>query len=129
MPLYSYRCEECAEFYDIRHGFHEDTNHVCNKCEGKLNKYYGHVVVAASCMPTRSITDFKATKAKYDNQCADMPAYKRLVQDGIQPPQIDGSAHLEKHGNSKLEIESGHVLTPGVFKKENARLQEALGPG
>lgn len=128
MPLYSYRCSECMNMYDIRHSVNDTTKNICNECGGELCKFYGNVIVAASCMPTRSITDFEATKAKDLNQNKDMPAYKRLVQDGLQPPQIDGSAHLEKHANSKFEIEAGHVLGAQTFNKEKNRLQEALGP-
>jgi hypothetical protein len=35
----------------------------------------------------------------------DMPAYKRLRQQGLQPRQIDGAAILEKHATEKWQIE------------------------
>lgn len=39
----------------------------------------------------------------------DMPAYKRLRKNGLQPKQIDGSAELEKKANTKVEVETGRL--------------------
>ena len=124
MPLYSYRCTDCSNHFDIRHGFHEDNTHVCNNCKGKLAKYYGKVVVAASCMPTRSNIDFEGTKLNETNKDKDMPAFKRLVQSGVQPNAINGAAHLEKHANHKMEIESGVLLKSN---KDVSELTYGLG--
>jgi len=35
----------------------------------------------------------------------DMPAYKRLRQQGLQPKSVDGSAFLENHATEKWHIE------------------------
>lgn len=35
----------------------------------------------------------------------DMPAYKRLVADGVQPPRIDGCAEREARADTVKEIE------------------------
>lgn len=35
----------------------------------------------------------------------DMPAYKRLREQGLQPRQINGSALLEKHATERWQIE------------------------
>ena len=66
MPLYSYRCTECMNMHDIRHDFDHVNKSRCGECGGELCKFYGNVVVAASCMPTRSFTDFDATRLKAD---------------------------------------------------------------
>lgn len=42
----------------------------------------------------------------------DMPAYKRLRQDGLQPKQIDGSYVLERNARHEREVEMGRPLTP-----------------
>lgn len=39
----------------------------------------------------------------------DMPAYRRLRQDGLQPKQIDGSAELEKKAKHAWQVETGIV--------------------
>ena len=128
MPLYSYRCDDCYEMYDIRHGFYETTNHVCNSCEGELNKHYGDVVISASCMPTRSTINFDKSHEKEDLQSKDMAAYKRLRKEGLQPKGIDGSSHLEKHAESKYEIKAGKTFRePKHAQRTEKLLNDALG--
>lgn len=39
----------------------------------------------------------------------DMPAYKRLREQGYQPAGIDGAADLERDAETRFEIESGRV--------------------
>ena len=39
----------------------------------------------------------------------DMPAYKRLRADGLQPRKIDGAAEVEKKANEKWQVETGIV--------------------
>lgn len=39
----------------------------------------------------------------------DMPAYKRLRADGLQPRQIDGCAEIEKKATTTVEVETGRV--------------------
>lgn len=43
-----------------------------------------------------------------DEQLAkDRDAYKRLRGDGLQPPHVGGSDHLEKHASLPIEVEMG----------------------
>jgi len=72
-----------------------------------------HVSVPASVTPTRRDG---ARHAKWVNETEnrwhkDMPAYKRLVQDGLQPPRIDGCAELEAKASTRAEIELGRVTS------------------
>lgn len=64
---------------------------------------------AASAMPTRRAEAAKinATEKRWE---ADMPAYKRLRADGVQPKHIDGASRLEKHADHKLEVEAGKLV-------------------
>lgn len=39
----------------------------------------------------------------------DMPAYKRLRKQGLQPRQIDGCSTLEKHATERWQIEGAPV--------------------
>lgn len=43
----------------------------------------------------------------------DREAYRRLRADGLQPPRIAGSAHLERHAGTRFEVESGRVARDG----------------
>lgn len=47
------------------------------------------------------------TERKWDK---DMPAYKRLVEDGIQPPKIDGCYTMEREAVYAEEIELGRPI-------------------
>jgi len=37
----------------------------------------------------------------------DMPAYKRLRRDGLQPKRIDGAAEIEKKAEHSWQVETG----------------------
>ena len=60
-----------------------------------------------------------AKDAQWDQ---DMPAYKRLRDDGVQPPRIDDSAALEAGATDQFEIEMGKL----VPKEMKSRVQEGL---
>jgi hypothetical protein len=117
------------EHVDIRHDFYETINKVCDLCEGELNKYYGDVVVSASCMPTRSEINFEKSYKKEALQSKDMGAYKRLRKEGIQPKSIDGSAHFESRAQSKYEISAGTLLQGNLSNKNRKEraLNEVIG--
>jgi hypothetical protein len=71
------------------------------------------VSVPSSVTPTRRAG---AQHAKWVNDTEnrwhkDMPAYNRLVEDGLQPPRIDGCAELEAKATSKQQIEAGCVTS------------------
>lgn len=61
--------------------------------------------VAANAMPTRSGPELLATMVREKRWERDMGAYKRLRADGIQPPQIDGSALRERQGVDNYDVE------------------------
>ncbi len=41
----------------------------------------------------------------------DMPAYRRLRRDGLQPKGVDGAAQLERHAEDRVEIENRLLMT------------------
>lgn len=47
-----------------------------------------------------------ATEARWHK---DMPAYKRLRADGLQPKTIEGAANLEKKAKEAWQVETGIV--------------------
>jgi hypothetical protein len=63
-----------------------------------------------------------ATVAKDAQWEADMPAYKRLRNDGVQPPRIDDSAALEAHATDQFEIDMGKL----VPKEMKPQVKEGL---
>lgn len=52
-------------------------------------------------------TDTTLTERKWDK---DMPAYKRLYDDGLNPAKIDGAYVMERSATHPREIELGRPL-------------------
>lgn len=65
--------------------------------------------VSADAIPTRRprAAEVNATERRWD---VDMPAYKRMRRNGVQPRSIDGCAHLERHASDAIELEMGKVI-------------------
>lgn len=82
----------------------------CGKpCE--CESYRAHLLsvgFAASAMPSRKGA-VAVTEAKERAFSQDAAAYKRLRQDGLQPPAIDGSARIEQRAVTEMQVESGLV--------------------
>ena len=49
----------------------------------------------------------EATNKVERNWQKDMPAYKRLRQEGLQPKSIDGAACIESRATEKWQVETG----------------------
>jgi hypothetical protein len=48
-----------------------------------------------------------ATNQTERNWKQDLPAYKRLRADGLQPKCIDGAANVERRAQEKWQVETG----------------------
>lgn len=74
------------------------------------------VSFAPTAMPNRHprAVEGVAMDSKWD---ADMPAYKRLRANGIQPQHIDDCAELEGRANDQFEVEMG-VIVPDNKKDD-----------
>lgn len=79
------------------------------------------VSFAPSAMPNRHPGAVSGV-AKDRQWDADMPAYYRLRQNGVQPPRIDDSAALEAYADDQFEIEMGKL----VPKEMKSQVQEGL---
>lgn len=63
-----------------------------------------------------------ATDKQWDK---DMPAYKRIRNNGVQPPRIDNCAELESRAGDQFEIEMAKIV-PANMK---SRVKEGLAIG
>lgn len=83
--------------------------HKCN-----CNTWGDHarsVTFSASAMPTRSQSKQPLHVDMVEKSWRDdMPAYKRLRRDGLQPRTIEGSAMLEAKACDRVEVESGKLF-------------------
>lgn len=69
-----------------------------------------HISPAAMATRIESDRDYafqQSFAAEFHN--GDREAYRRLRANGVQPPSVRGSAVLERHADSRYEIETGHV--------------------
>jgi hypothetical protein len=111
-------CKNCNETSierlpteEIKSGSHWDIciGEGCQTCK------YLSVGLGVGTMPTRHPSS-AVTEAREKRWEKDMPAYKRMRQQGLQPKTIDGAAHIEAKAETRFEVESGQVL-PGQSKK------------
>ena len=74
--------------------------------DGCFACHVGSVAIAASANPSTSggarALEIKNREARWN---ADMPAYKRLRRQGLQPKQIDGCHRLETTATSAAQVE------------------------
>jgi len=56
-------------------------------------------------------TKVAETNTTERNWNKDMPAYKRLRADGLQPKRIDGAANVEKRAQEGWQVETGILPT------------------
>lgn len=63
--------------------------------------------VSASAMPTRRAVTSEGLREER-RLAKDLPAYKRLRMEGMQPRSTTNAAKLEATANSRYEVETGH---------------------
>jgi putative FmdB family regulatory protein len=129
MPRYDYRCKVCGEVEETVHGFDEDPEMHCLECGAVMGRMMGMPYVSPSAVPSRNnVIDLAATKQAEKDKVADMDAYKRLRQNGVQPPSINGSARLEAKAEEKHEVNSGKTFSTATSRKRGMGLvRDALG--
>ena len=129
MPRYDYRCKVCGEVEETVHGFDEDPEMHCLECGALMGRMMGMPYVSPSAVPSRNnVIDLAATKQAEKDKVADMDAYKRLRQNGVQPPSINGAARLEAKAEEKHEVNSGKTFSTATSRKRGMGLvRDALG--
>jgi hypothetical protein len=84
------------------------------------------VSVSSAAMPSRRPIAHEKVQMerRWDK---DMPAYKRLREDGVQPRGIDGCATLERHAEHKTQIELGSLVASPKQIKEAETISRDFG--
>ena len=127
MPRYDYRCRQCGDTIEVRHGFNDEPAVPCVACGTGMVKVISAVRVAPSACPTRtSVVDVAATNKAEKRKAADMDAYKRLRRDGVQPPEINGSAKLEAHAETGYEITAGHTFRSDASRRRTVGILDEM---
>lgn len=76
--------------------------------------------ISASALPTRASAQVAAIDAKERRWDRDMPAYREMRKQGLQPKAIDGAADIAARASTEMEVESGHLL-PTKAQQRTAR--------
>lgn len=89
-------------------------------CDLPYGRHRWGFSIAASALPTRGSSTVAQLEAKERQWARDMPAYRSMRQQGLQPKSIDGAADLAARASTEMEIESGHLL-PTKKQQQTAR--------
>lgn len=119
MPTYRYSCEGCGPFERWRPIREPSETCPCPECGVEASKVFTPPRIGLAATPNRA-PDAQAIVAKDAAWNVDMPAYRRLRNNGVQPKSIDGSAALEARAETKTEIEDGRLmpLPQAKFREE-----------
>lgn len=117
MSLYPFRCQlnDCAGRLEVQAPVGSDVYPpLCPIAEaageehGRMKRDYSSVRMAPSATPTRrggtAVIEATEREAKW---AKDLPAYKRLRQQGLQPASTEGAAMMEAGANTRVEVEHG----------------------
>lgn len=83
-------------------------------CETQI-EHYRSVQLSPALMPTRQDNRYVSTDQLEKNWQKDIPAYKELVKQGIQPEQVDGCADLAARATTAEEI--GTEILPPIVEE------------
>lgn len=110
MTAYTYRCATCLE--ETTDEYPIGTARRVKKCDcgrpARLVIGEG-VNISATCTPNKrsNVIALNAREHRFD---VDGPAYKRMRNRGLQPPTIDGSAHLEDKVADQDDIDYARAI-------------------
>lgn len=121
MPTYVYLCEKGHKTETWR-SIHTKNlkNFNCNLCGTNAKLVFSSPAISADALPNKlhGVRAIDKTERAWDK---DMPAYKRLREDGYQPKGVDGASMVETQAQHPLEIEMGRPLGK---EKDIRRAQE-----
>lgn len=121
MPTYLYLCKKSHRTEAWR-SIHTDNlkQYECSVCGGEADLVFSSPAIAADALPNKrhGVRSIEATERRWG---VDMPAYKRLREEGLQPRSVDGAAMAEAQAQHPLEIDMGRPLGK---EKDIRRAQE-----
>jgi len=121
MPTYLYECKMGHREEVWRSIYTKDLKvNDCVRCGEKAHLVFTSPAIAADALPNK-LHGVRSVDARERGWDKDMPAYKRLREQGYQPRGVDGAAMAEAAANHPLEIEMGRPLGK---EKEVRRAQE-----
>lgn len=117
MPVYCYACDNCPDMTDLVASIGTARRIIaCDSCGGIQRLMIGAGVnIAPSALENKGVT-VRAADAREGRWNKDMPAYKRMRDRGMQPPQIDGSAQLEDRAGDQFDVQYRRLIDQGISR-------------
>lgn len=116
MPRYRYRCgiDGDVEIELKVRDVHKPV--YCQTCGMLMVRVFVMPNVSATAQPNRRADT--AAQVESERQLGrDRDAYKRLRRNGLQPKTLTGAAHLERHAETKHEVEMGRIMPTKLVRE------------
>lgn len=120
MPTYRLRCAPCGD-QEQWGSIHDPIPNVCTFCGGVTTQVLTPPHLAAAATPNRT-SGVVAANNREVQWSRDRDAYKRLRDDGLQPPTVSDCAELESLARTRAEVETKTIYET---KHPDARVNEA----
>ena len=104
MPTYRFACKDCGEEFEEWHSIHSDDLPKKHYCGGRLVKVITPPMLYGIGDKGEHTVRTDALERQWGK---DMPAYKRLCEEGMQPKRIDGCDRLESTAVSRWHVNTG----------------------
>lgn len=124
MASYCYRCESCGDELELQAAIGTARRMIRCDCGGVKRLRIGvGVNVSAHALETKG-GEVRASDAMEARWQRDMPAYKRMRRQGMQPDGIDGAARLEDKVADQIDIELQRPAFDGVSRERYVAAKE-----
>jgi hypothetical protein len=124
VATYVFRCDDCGlevEEYGVIGT--APAHHRCYECNGKMVKVLGvGLAIHSDALPNK-MHGVRAINEREAQWGESMPAYKRMRDRGLQPPNIDSAPGLENEVGDQLDIEHRHVIPRDTKGRDAVRNQ------
>ena len=119
MPTYLYRCDLHGDWEEWR-SINDESRPPCPECGVQPDIVMVPPLISVDALPNKA-PDAKRTMAMDRAWDKDLPAYKALRKNGLQPRGIDGCHQIEAEAKDRLEVEMGKKIEP----KHLSRVKDA----
>ena len=115
MPSYLNRCPDHGDWEEWR-SIHDDARPRCPICDLPADIVMQPPLISVDALPNKA-PDAKRIMEQDRQWDKDMPAYKALRKNGLQPRGIDGCSRIQAQAEDRLEVEMGKKIPKAHINK------------
>jgi hypothetical protein len=116
VPSYQYRCGACATEWLADYSIGQAPRITQHDCGGIAKLLIGQGVnISAKGFAVKG-THVRHADSIEDRWAVDLPAYKRMRMNGMQPPQTEGAAALEDTVADQFDIDHRRLYEQGISR-------------